>query len=96
MALDNNRNPDIGTLKKERGDILLEFCAESFTTKFLRYVNELLFEMVKSALKDTYLGGKTPTELKNEVSTCRQIYYDIETHVMVNQSVNEFYTRFLF
>ena len=24
------------------------------------------------------------------------MYYDRETHVMVNQSVNEFYTQFLF
>ena len=34
--------------------------------------------------------------LKNEVSTCRKIYYGRETGVMVKQSVNEFYTRFLF
>ena len=56
--------------------------------------------MVKTYLKDTYLGGKTTTTLQNEcyneISTCRKMYYDIETRVMVNQSVNEFYTRFLF
>ena len=52
--------------------------------------------MVKTSLKDTYLGGRTTTALKNEVSTCRQMYYDRETRVMVNQSVNEFYTWFLF
>ena len=52
--------------------------------------------MVKTALKDTYLGGKTPTALQNEVSTFRKTYYDRETRVMVNRSVNEFYTRFLF
>ena len=52
--------------------------------------------MVKTALKYTYLGGKTHTELKNEVSTCRKMYYDREIRVMVNQSVNAFYTQFLF
>ena len=52
--------------------------------------------MVRTALKDTYLGGKNPTELQNEVSTYRQMYYDRETRVMINQSVNEFYNRFLF
>ena len=44
--------------------------------KYLRYVNEFLFEMVKTSLKDTYLGGTTPTALQNEVYTCRKIYYD--------------------
>ena len=52
--------------------------------------------MVKTSLKDTYLGGKTPTALKNEVATCWQMYYDKENQVMINQSVNYFYTRFLF
>ena len=52
--------------------------------------------MVKTALRDTYLVGTTPKALKSEVSTCRKIYYDRDTRVMVNQSVNEFYTRFLF
>ena len=52
--------------------------------------------MVKTALKDTYLGGKTPTALQNEVSACRKMYYDRETWVMVNQSANEFYTQSLF
>ena len=41
------------------------------------------------------MGGGNPTALQNEVSTCRKMYYDRETRVMVNQSVNEFYTRFL-
>ena len=50
----------------------------------------------QTALKDTYLGGTTPTELQNEVSTCRKMYYDKENKVIINQSVNEFYTRFLF
>ena len=44
--------------------------------------------MVKTDLKDKYLGGTTPTALKNEFSLWQKIYYDIETHVMVNQSVN--------
>ena len=52
--------------------------------------------MSKISLKDKYIGGKTPTALKNEVSTCRKMYYNKETWVMVNQSVNEFYTPFLF
>ena len=94
-ALENGRNPYIGTLKKKRGDIFSECCIESFKAKYLRYVNVVLFEMVKTALKDTYLGGTTPTALQNEVSTCRKIYYYKETWVMVNQSVNEFYTQFL-
>ena len=52
--------------------------------------------MVKTAIKYTYLGGTTPTALQNEVSTCRQMYYDRETRVMVNLSVNALYTWFLF
>ena len=52
--------------------------------------------MVKTALKDTCLGGGAPTALQNEFSTFRKMYYDIDTCVMVNQSVNYFYTRFLF
>ena len=95
-ALDNVRNPYIGTLNKERGDIFSEFCTKSFKEKLLLYVNGVLFEMVKTSLKDTYIGGKTPIALQNEVSTCRQIYYDKDTRVMVNQLLNEFYTRFLF
>ena len=62
----------------------------------MQYVNEVLFEMVKIALKDTYLGGTIPTDLKNEVATCRKIYYYKENQVMVNQSVNEFYIPFPF
>ena len=52
--------------------------------------------MVKTVLKYTYIGGKNPTELKNEVATCRKMYDDKENQVMMNQSVNEFYTCFLF
>ena len=65
VALDNGINPDIGTLKKEKGDICLEFCIESFKAKFMRYVNELQFEMVKTDLNYTYLGVTTPTALQN-------------------------------
>ena len=52
--------------------------------------------MVKTALKDTYLETTTPTELKNEVATCQNKYYDKENQAMINKLVNEFYTRFLF
>ena len=95
-ALDNRRQSYIGTLKKDKGDIFLECCAERFKVNFLRYVNEVLFEMVKKYLKDTYLGGTTPTELQNKVSKCRKMYYHRETRFMFNQSVNGFNTRFLF
>ena len=94
--LDNGRKPDIGTLKKDNGDIFSECCAESFKENFLCYVNEVLFEIVKTALKDKYLGRTTRTALKNEVSTWRQMYYDRYTRIMVNKSVNEFNTRSLF
>ena len=96
MDLDNGRYPDIGTLNKDKGDIFSEFCKEILKEKFLRYVNEVLSEMVKKALKDTYLGGKTPKALQNEVFKCRIMYYDKEARVMVNQSVNDFYTWFFF
>ena len=42
------------------------------------------------------MGGTTTTALKNEVSACEKMYYDRETRIMANQSVNEFYTLFLF
>ena len=71
-TLENRRNPDIGALKKNRGDIFSEFCTTRFKAKFLCYINEVLFEMVKIALKDEYFGGTTPTELQNEVSTCQK------------------------
>ena len=96
VALDNGINPDIAKLKKYRGDIFSEWYTESFKETFLRYVNEVLFKMVKTSWKGTYLGGTTPTALKNKVSTCWQMNYDRATCVMVNQLVNEFYTRFLF
>ena len=44
--------------------------------------------MVKTALKDTYLGLTTPTELQNEVAICQKMYYDKENQIMINQSVN--------
>ena len=46
--------------------------------------------MVKTDWLDTYLEGGNPMALKNEVSKFRQMYYDRETHIMVNQSLNEF------
>ena len=52
--------------------------------------------MFKTALKDTYLGGTTPIALKNEVASCGKMYYEKDNQVMINQSVNERYTRFLF
>ena len=62
-VLDNGRKPYIGTLKKDRDDIFSECYAESFKENFLHYINTVIFEMVKIALKDTYLGGITPTAL---------------------------------
>ena len=49
--LDNDRKPDIGTLKKDGVVISSEFCIEVFKAKFLPYVNEVLFEMVKAESK---------------------------------------------
>ena len=95
-ALGNGRNPEIGTLKKEKGDIFSEICTESFKAKFLWCVNEFLSEMIKKSLKDTHLGTTTPTELQNEVATCWKVYYEKDNQVMINQLVNEFYTCFLF
>ena len=77
-------------------DIYFPNAALKSLKKILRYVNEVLFEMVKSASKYTYLGGTTPTELENEVSIFRKIYYNKENRFMVNQSVNELCTRLCF
>ena len=44
--------------------------------------------MVKVALNGTYLGGKIPTALQNEVYTFWKTYYGMETCVMINQLVN--------
>ena len=95
-ALDYGRNPYIFPLKKEMGDIFSEYCTKSFKLKILLYINEVLFTMVKTALKDKYPEHKNPIALKNEVATCQKIYHDEETRVMVNPLVNEFYTQFLF
>ena len=64
-SLDNERKTDIVILNKEKGDIFSECCAESFKEKFLQYVDEVLFERFKIALKEAYLGGTTPTKLQN-------------------------------
>ena len=45
-SLYNERNPDIGTLKKDRGGIFSECCKEIFKEIFLHYVNEVLFARV--------------------------------------------------
>ena len=34
--------------------------------------------------------------LKNEVSSCQEIYYDGDTQVILNQLVSQFNTQFLF
>ena len=52
--------------------------------------------MVKTVLRDTYLGTTTPTEMQIEVAIFQKVYYDKDNHIMINQLVNEFYTRFLF
>ena len=57
VDLDNERKPYIGTGKKERGEIFSECCTKSFKWKFLRYVNGLLFGIIKTVLKDPHLGG---------------------------------------
>ena len=84
-ALENGINPEIGTLKKEKREIFSEGCTESFKAKYLRYVNEVLFEIVKTALEGTYVGVSTPIELQSEVATCRKIYYYKENQVKLNQ-----------
>ena len=42
-TLDYGRKPDIVTLKKEKGDVFLEFCTKIFKAKFLCYINEVQF-----------------------------------------------------
>ena len=64
-SLGNGRKTDICTLNKDRVDIFSEYFTKIIKTKLLRYVNEVLFKIVKTALKDTYLGGTTPTELQH-------------------------------
>ena len=62
----------------------------------MRYINEVLFVMVKKSTKYTYLCGKTTIALKNDVSTFRKIYYDKDNRVMVNQSINESFILLLY
>ena len=52
--------------------------------------------MLKISLNDPYLEGTTPTALQNDVAAYRKFYYDKENQVIINQLVNDFYTRFLF
>ena len=54
--LDYGINPDIWRLKKEKVEIFSQCCTESFKAQLIRYVNEALFEMVKTPLKDAYIG----------------------------------------
>ena len=75
-ALENGLNPDIGTLKKESREIFPEDCTKFIKEKVLHYVNKVLFELAKIALKDTYLVETTLTALQNEVFTCPQMYYN--------------------
>ena len=64
VDLDNGRKPYIGILRKDRQGIFSEFHNKIFKYKFLHYVNEVLFLNGKTALKDTYIGGITPTALQ--------------------------------
>ena len=66
--LDSLVNTVIGTLKKERGDIFSDFFAGRFKAKFLWFVNEVILEIVKIDLRDTYLRGTIPQALKNVLS----------------------------
>ena len=52
--------------------------------------------MVKIVLKDTYFVQTTPTVLQNKFYTCHKMYYDKYIWIMIDQSLDEFYTRFLF
>ena len=63
-ALDNGINPDIVTLKKDGGGIFLEFCTKIFKATFLRYVNEVLFEMVKILKGYIYRRNKSHSTAK--------------------------------
>ena len=95
-ALDYERNPNIVTINREGRDIFLECCTEISKEKIVWYVNEVLFNILKIALKNIYIGGGTTASQLNEVATCQKFYYDKETQFIVNQSVNKFYTWFLF
>ena len=41
--LENGRNLDTGTLKKNMGDTFSECCTKTFKAKLLSYVNEVIF-----------------------------------------------------
>ena len=63
-ALENWRKAYIGKSRKTGGKSFHNVAPKVLKNKFLCYVNTLLLEMVKTALKDTYLGGTTPTSLQ--------------------------------
>ena len=65
--LENGRKPDIGTLKKYRGDTFSEYHTESFKAKLLCYSNGFLFKRAKSALNGKYLGDTITTDPQNEL-----------------------------
>ena len=67
-ALDNVRKLDIGTFQNDREGGHL-FILLNIELQFLWYVNDALFEMVKTFQKHTYIRKKNPTTLQNEVST---------------------------
>ena len=46
--------------KKERSYIFSEYCTKISKANFLRYVNEVWFEMVKTDLNDTYSVATVP------------------------------------
>ena len=75
----NGRKTEIGTPNKERGNVFLQCCTESFKVIILCNVNEVLFKEIKSELKDICLWGVSPTVLKNQVYACQNIYDEKET-----------------
>ena len=54
VFFDNRINPDTGTFKKEKREIFSGCCTKTFKAKLLCYINEVLFIIVKTALKDTF------------------------------------------
>ena len=59
-VLYNERKPGIVTFKKDKRNIFSKYCTEIFKEKIVRYVNEVLFKLLKTILKDTYPGWTTP------------------------------------
>ena len=88
--------PEIGTIKKDMGDIFSEWCIEKSNARLLGYVNDIVLKTVMASLKDKYLLVATTTAMQNELYTFQQMYYNKETEVMENQLVKQFYIRFLF